>query len=398
MTLNFSFDRDNFIDYVRSINGDLRLTPFYNKLTNSETRKTNLINEMLGVTDTVTPKIDILALYNNWGNGERARSYASDVSILYLSEGNQSLVVNLNLFRLFSAYLLQYYFFFKKTVTDFLPKLVSNKTAGYYPQTYNFYLFFSDFRVRGMGNNIISPLCTETLTPLGSIENQRTYVSFNTQLIQWCGCFSPLDPDIVAAAQSLPSQENSTFPTFSQECDPLCVNSSAVKLFDENGFDQLKCQSAVCVLSNISLNVEGATTRQFNFNQICNACQNSSLNTSGQPCRCIVDSEFASTITKIQAPDGNGMDVSTTFARYCPNSICVVIDKPTGVPQVLPCNELNPSATGLGEENYATSDKRLTFSTSLSDDTIGLLVALMIIFILMAVIVTIRSSKKITVT
>ena len=43
--------------------------------------------------------------------------------------------------------------------------------------------------------------------------------------MEWCGCFADI-------YEFMTKDEDPDFP---QECYPICVNSSAIKLFDDNG-------------------------------------------------------------------------------------------------------------------------------------------------------------------
>ena len=231
--------------------------------------------------------------------------------------------------------------------------------------------------MRGIGNIVISGLCDQILSRFDDVEDKRTFVSVNPDLLGWCGCFAPQDP----AMQNLPTSDGGG-ENFPMQCDPLCVNTKAIKLFDINGSEELKCNTAVCVLSNISLNVEGSTNQRFNFQQICSACDslNPDANDTGEPCRCIIDSDFTAILGKVSTGD-SGLDVQSTFNRYCPNSVCILIDHATKVPRVLPCNEFNAAATGVGETNYGNGTKNYTFDTNVPNGFGGVIAMIFIVFI-----------------
>jgi hypothetical protein len=242
-----------------------------------------------------------------------------------------------------------------------------------------------------MGNQIIQNICDANLVQFTDVADKRRFVSLNPPILDWCGCFVPPDP--------ITLEVDSDFPPV---CDPLCVNDQAIDLVNDQGIG-LKCNSAICVISDISLNTAGSTNRQYDFNQICNACEDSQLNGSDQPCRCIIDSEFSSVLSKISADDPTGgdgkvgMDVGLVFERYCPNSVCYVVDRESGTVQSLDCNKLNPAATGQGVPDNGGGGIKFGFSSKISFDTISLLSAVVMIIIFMCLMLMIKSQKRVIV-
>lgn len=394
------FDSDNFLLFYQSIgNGNLNNCLFYKQLpefTSSSPSAVDLLNTLLGVLDPQNPKTDVNALYTTWSDVNAASDYASVFGETFLefpgSTPASTYVASWSLCQEFASYLIQYYFTFRKDENDPVPRLVAQNSPGYYPPTEGLYTFFQSLLTRGIANATIQSYCTQILDLYSSVEDKRRYVSLSPELLGWCGCFTPTDPDAL--------QVDSSFPP---ECDPLCVNGRAIKLFQNFGQDESICTSAVCVLSNVSLNAEGSSNRTFNFNQICNACQDTRLNTGGQPCRCIIDSEFSSVISKIGAndPDGGdgviGLDVGVTFERYCPNSICYIVDQETGSVQTLECNKLNPSATAAGYNNLGAGKLELSYSTKISFNIITLLMVIVLILIFLCLLLITKSQKKVVV-
>ncbi len=392
--LTQDFDRDEFMRYYISIDGRLDKTDFYGPLIDGLESNKILIHNMFGVLTDDPPRINNLAFYENWSSSSRATTYAESMFTHYMND-----VSKFSIYRAFlqqmSSFLIQYYFNFKKSATDFLPQVVSYKRRGYFIQTANLQSFFKDERTRGIGNLIISSMCTKILERYENVNDKRTYVSVNPELLSWCGCFAPPDP----VMESLPPDEGGG-ENFPMQCDPLCVSSSSIKLFDINGGDVLKCTSAVCVLSNIALNVEGSTNQTYNFRQICSACLPTS-DGGDDPCRCIVDTEFVSMLSKIGAddPDGrsSGMDVSTTFERYCPNSVCIVIDHVTNQSRVVECNEFNPSVSGFEETNFGTGKREITIEKGVPKGFGWFLVSILGFFILMVLMLLIRKEVSVKV-
>jgi hypothetical protein len=383
------FNRDAFITLFQTYGQNLRNFKFYNVLiSNLGLEAQSFLNNLLGVLDQETSlSTDITTFYNNWAISKDASENTGIFAAYFLSDAGDAYIVRWNAAQEMASYIIQYYFSFQ---LDTIPRVTGPSGVGFHPQTDNLYTFFQSFQTRGIGNTIISSMCSlDILNKYSGVDNQRKYVSLNPQVLGWCGCFSPDDP-IALEVQS----------TFPKECDSLCVNGRAIKLVSVYGQSQLECNSAICVLSDVSLNVEGSTNRQYNFNQVCTACQGK---TPDQPCRCIIDTKFASILSKISADDPSGgdgqigMDVGVVFERYCPNSICYLVDKETGNVQTLPCNKLNPSATGIGETNRGTGVKTIVFSSKISFDTMFILMSIVIIVIFMCLMLIIKDEKKVIV-
>jgi len=388
------FDRDEFIELFQTHGGNLLNFKFYTVLISNLGQEAQLfLNNLLGVLDsTKTPlTTDITTFYNIWASGEDASQNSGVFSAYFLNDAGDAYIDRWTAAEEMASYIIQYYFSFQKNNVSVLPRITSPSGVGYYPQTNNLYIFFQSFQTRGIGNAIISSMCKLTiLNQYNSINNQRKFISLNPDVLGWCGCFSPDDPVALEVESNFP-----------KECDSLCVNGKAIKLVSKYGLQELECNSAICVLSDIALNVEGSTDRQYNFNQICTACQN--IKKGDQPCRCIVDSTFSSVLSKISADDPSGgdgqvgMDVGIVFERYCPNSVCYIVNIETGGVQTLECNKLNPAATGMGETNRGIGTKDITFSSKISYDTYSLLLGVVVIVIFMCLMLMIKSQKKIIV-
>lgn len=384
-TLNLDFNQVLFTNYYSSIGGNLYKTNFYSQLIQKFGGDPTTINNMLGVNDPTVDfaTIDTQLFYNNWSSKDQALAYASQINAALFS-GTANIGQAWALLQNMSGFMIQFYFFVKRDINSVLPKIVGYSKPGYYQQTNNFYTFFRSNLVRGAGNVTINSMCQQLVSFVDGDENKRTYISKSPNLLGWCGCFAPLDPISVASGVDVP-----------QECDTLCVNQSAIKLWELNGVnpEPLECQSAVCVMSGISLNVQESTDRIYNFNQICTACEDN----KEQPCRCVIDSDFASLLTKIQAGD-SGMDVSTIFNQYCPNAICVITDYTQEGTRIVDCNSLNPAASGLGTENYATGDITYTFDVGINSGTVSLIVLFVLLpLIFLCFIVIIKDSQEIKV-
>lgn len=389
-TLNTDFNQFAFTNYLRTIGGNLYKTNFYTELFRKRGMDKSVLDRMLGVSNPVDGDptiIDPELLYANWEDKNNYVEYALEIQN-FLGSDTPNIDQPYAELQLMSAFLIQYYFFVKRNVNSVLPRLVGPNETGYYVQTTNLYLFFRDNRARGIGNLTISSMCEQNYSFVDGDESKRIYISRNSSLLNWCGCFAPQDPINEAAGFEVPN-----------ECDPLCVTQSSIKLWDRDA-RIISCNSAVCVISGISLNIEDSADRIYNINQICSACEKNS--TEDQPCRCVIDSDFASLLTKISAPgvDGkpSGMDVSSTFNRYCPNAICVITDYTQAGTTVVPCNTLNPAATGLGDENYATGEVNYTFDVGINSGTISLIVLFILIpLVFLCFIAIVKNTQEIVV-
>jgi len=387
-SLNLDFNQFSFTNYLRTINGNLRKTIFYIPMINGMNKK--VLDSMLGVVnpdDTETTIIDPELLYANWESKNNYQDYAVEIQ-LFLGPDNGNFDTPYALLQNMSAFLIQYYFFVKRNVNSILPRLVGLNQPGYYIQTTNLYLFFKDDRIRGAGNQTISTMCENNYLFIDGDENKRIYISKNTSLLNWCGCFAPQDPITKAVGFEVPN-----------ECDPLCVAQPSIKLWSQSA-NKIECNSAVCIIGQITINIQDSSDRSYNINQIGSACEKNS--SDEQPCRCVIDSDFASLLTKIGAPgtDGkpSGMDVSSTFYRYCPNAICLITDYTQGGTTVIPCNSLNPAATGIGEENYATGETTYTFGVDLNSGILGIVVLFIFIpLIFLFFIAIVKNSQEISV-
>ncbi len=399
------FDQADFLDLYKQYGNNLNNFKFYSVLSqivngigNSDLGE--LLNKLLGVnaafgSTTTTPITDMETFYTNWNSTEDALENATLFIPFFQTEGSNK--VNISFQEAYAAsqemsnYILKYYFFFQRDENSVLPKLVSQTTKGYYQQTDSLYTFFRDVEVRGIANPIIQNICNADLSQFTEVADKRRFVSLNPPVLDWCGCFTPADPVTLKVD-----------PDFPPECDPLCVNDQSINLVDTSGI-AIECNSTVCVISDVSLNVAGSTNRQYDFQQICNACESKQLNPSSQPCRCIIDSEFSSVLSKISADDPTGgdgkvgMDVGLVFERYCPNSVCYVVDRETGSVQSLDCNKLNPAATGQGTPDNAGGGIKFGFSSKISFDTISLLSAIVMIVIFMCLMLMIKSQKRVIV-
>jgi hypothetical protein len=173
------------------------------------------------------------------------------------------------------------------------------------------------------------------------INSYRTLVSQTEDLLNFCGCYSPI-----------PSFFHSNIQGFSQNigdspCDPLCYNNQSFKLYENNrnstgglegGGAQQECNANVCVIDNSSINSLNSNG-DINFNQTCRGC-----NRKNSTCLCFIDVSTNQLINKISS--GNtGMMSQQNFKQNCTgNSVCFQYDN--GEIKEVKCNEINTPLTG----------------------------------------------------
>ena len=134
-------------------------------------------------------------------------------------------------------------------------RIVSNfDSSSYNPlqtQLYNSCRTFDnvcEFALSGNPWNGSTGYCKRTdIIPNTSVFNT------NPQLGFFCSCFLP---------------SGNYIPTIPIECDSLCGLSQSIKLFDIDN-NRLVCQSNVCSISDVTLNITKSTTGEINFKQLC---------------------------------------------------------------------------------------------------------------------------------
>lgn len=209
--------------------------------------------------------------------------------------------------------------------------LLSNQGFIYYLCEHLFNLF----------KNTNNELTGEKLT-----NTYRFFVSQNTPLLSFCGCFLPEPSFFVTKIPSGFGADAGESP-----CDPLCYNNNSFKLYENNqttnssgttvlegGGTQKECNSQVCVIDQTSINSLDSNGN-INFNQACKGCggQNSS-------CLCFLDVSPNQLVNKISS-GSTGMMTQQNYQQNCPgNSVCFkYID---GVINEVKCNGTNTPMTG----------------------------------------------------
>lgn len=86
-----------------------------------------------------------------------------------------------------------------------------------------------------------------------SEQYRKSDLSLNKNLAYFCGCYL---------------QNSNYISSVPIECDSVCGATEAIKLYDSSN-RQIKCQSSICTISDITLNIYESTFGTINFNQIC---------------------------------------------------------------------------------------------------------------------------------
>lgn len=161
--------------------------------------------------------------------------------------------------------------------------------------------------------------CEQTQYNMCGLCNSQQ-VSGNYGLIRFCGCVTP----VVTGSQ----YEKIA-------CTSLCDNSVALKVL-ENGVPQ-KCNQAVCVMDQLSIQAVNTTFSNTTITQICGNCID-------QGCKCFIDVGLPNIAKTLGIYENND-----TFTTYCPNSECYTIDGEITNP--VPCEKY-----GIGKEQEIVID------------------------------------------
>ena len=333
---------------------------------------TATIKMMIGITTEGVDVSNLPDIYYSWANRSSVSKYRGMIGSYFLQKDNVGLTDALAAWEEFSSFLLNAYFCFLKPGTEKIPKIVNPSSESYSVQTDNFVEFFKDLNARGIGNTFIKSYCAKLLD---GIENKNKYVSSNPRLMEWCGCFADVNEFIVGDED------------FPPECSPICINSTAVKIVNEEGFVK-QCNSAICIISDISIKTVDTPNGFINFNQICTACSTPS-DDPGRPqvCKCIIDSSVLALIGKVAAGDeGNekGMDSPFVFDQFCPGGICLLVNEISGSIERIECNEFNIAASGVDLVDSSGSEKD-NRTVSISDSASILFIIISCFLILLCV-------------
>ena len=371
--LPLEYNCAEFMSYVSSTTDYIFLQNIIDWIPKTESGNTKaIIKMMIGITGDVDV-LNLQEIYYSWANGSSVSKYIGMIGPYFIQKNNVGLTDALAAWEEFSSFLLNAYFCIVKPGTDKIPKIVNPSSESFSVQTDNFVEFFKDEAARGIGNTFIKSYCAKLLD---DIENKNIFVSRNPRLMEWCGCFADVNEFIVGKDDDFPP-----------ECSPICINSTAVKIVNDFGHVK-QCNSAICIISDISIKTVDTPNGFINFKQICTACSTPS-DDPGRPqvCKCIIDSSVLALIGKVAAGDeGNekGMDSPVVFDQFCPGGICLLVNEIEGTVLPIECNQFNIAASGadLVDSSGSEKDNR---TASISDSASILFIIISCFLILLCV-------------
>ena len=162
-----------------------------------------------------------------------------------------------------------------------------------------------------------SPACYYGLSQTCQ-EFNRDQAYGNLTIADFCGCH--MNPNVYA-------EYNNLF-GISPQCDPLCGRSETIRRSYLNG-DIQYCNSNVCIIDDIAINIADSQGGDISFDQLCSGC------TFNTKCNCRISS--------VNIDVKNGSQVGNiNLNQECTGSLnCTVIDpdNPNGPALVVPCTE-----------------------------------------------------------
>lgn len=224
------------------------------------------------------------------------------------------------------------------------------------------------------GSDIYDPAIDDVVkvcqTYVGSCDNllstvcrgfTRQELSGNPNSAKLCGCF--LSDEEFA-------KEGGVFGV-SRECASTCIIQSAVKPRDPaNPTSFLRCKQSICIIDDVTINILGkSNTGNISFNQACGSCGDSGS------CVCAI-SDVSITAVESTIKD-------TSFSQQCGGVSKIRCFKKdiNGVPQSVPCDNLDPNAVKTTQTTSVTS-ARLRNILLIS---IGVIIAVIIIVIIILI-------------
>lgn len=243
----------------------------------------------------------------------------------------------------------------------FLPRLQNdiNQLFCTYLSTNN----ITDSRVDPLFNpfqDTLLAMCDDDRLPGGcdeALKNQvcsgvsRQQASVGRALPDFCGCYVPPDPVILAS-------------THNEACDPLCHRASTVqKAVPETG-QFIECAATICVINDVSISVNQSNVGGITFDQICGGC-----NQKNHPCECIISGTDVTTVL-------SNVGIGTQFSQLCgTNSVCLEIQA-DGTVKSLPCATFDPNNQPIP-----------TFSSAVPSIVAIIIIVLAVLVVLAAVVV-----------
>lgn len=185
----------------------------------------------------------------------------------------------------------------KNQCTNFLLTLKTNAKDNFFSQLFENYKIIipgtENFTSDSLNfQYLISQLCgvspdlpaignTSCTVPLNKLcQNYKRSDLENPILRKVCGCHL----------------QSSEYLNNAPQCDPICSGLDTIKLFNTDV--PVRCSENLCVIDDITLNIQNSTVGQLTFNEVCTSC------TSSSGCKCIFgDINVITTNSQIQGID-----------------------------------------------------------------------------------------------
>lgn len=183
-------------------------------------------------------------------------------------------------------------------------------------------------------DNVCCPypgLCQQGLEDV-CVNHDTTRISYNTSLLQWCGCHLREDQY---------SYYSDKF-GIRKECTPVCNRADVIPITGLSG-NNVRCQSDVCLIDNISVNIINSSTGGVSFDQVCGSCPSGS-------CACVVSDTTISIIDSTVG--GQVVPILQNCSSLSCNQTNPSLTGPTLIP--VPCTEDGPS------NPFESYDERVT--------------------------------------
>jgi hypothetical protein len=174
--------------------------------------------------------------------------------------------------------------------------------------------------------------------------HDTTRISLNTSLLQWCGCH-------------LPQEEYQPYSDkfgIRQECVPICNRSDVLPLVGPSG-ENIRCESNVCLIDNVSVNIINSTVGNgISFDQICGSCPSGS-------CSCVVSD---TTVNIINSSIGGAVvPVLQNCSSISCNQTNIALTGPTLIP--VPCDTTQPTNPFVRYDERVEEERKNASTNSL---------------------------------
>ncbi len=177
----------------------------------------------------------------------------------------------------------------------------------------------------------------------------------NPLISRWCGCFLPIEN----------YQKYSIDFNISKECTPMCNRFGTIQ---NSGINNLPvtCKQNVCIIDNVTVNLNNSYAGDIEINQICRGCDASTN------CSCIISDQ----LINVKDSEISGKIIAAT--QTCGRTTCQVNNPGAGPNSITTdCNQDSSIISEYQKRSTENETKSTLFSVLIN---IGLLLIGMIIF------------------